>query len=108
MLAWSRIIVELNELVFKNNYKVTDGASEIIKTYLQNNPKINKIIIFTDNSFGPGNFFSKIGFKEIKETKGTLNFFSIKSNDLKETIEDSNSSYYPVYDCGTTKWSLII
>lgn len=130
---------ELKRLVTKSEYNIVGGASKILKNFINHNPLITSIITFSDNDFGSGNVYKKLGFELIKRSKGSLVWHNPKKNKkiknlslirlgtdklLKnfpgyepigqgENLPNNEEiiqkyGFYPVYDCGYSKWELKI
>lgn len=105
------------------NYNIVGAGSKLFSFFIKYySPET--IISYSDNRWGDGSFYKKLGFKFIKETSPS--YFYFKRNELiryhrsafmKHKIlklgGDSNLTeyenmkkmgYHRIYDCGTTKW----
>lgn len=111
---------ELNRFCSKIGYNVIGGASKLFSFFIKNNNDVNKIISYSDNRWGHGNVYEKIGFK--KESDGIPNYWYFKLNDIKrlhrfplrknkndnqQLSEWENriiEGYDRIWDCGSSKY----
>lgn len=66
----NKSIYELKRLAFKDNIKIIGGASKILKSVFSN--EIKEIITYSDNNYGTGNVYKKVGFELIEEITNSL------------------------------------
>lgn len=72
--------IELKRLSYKDNIVVIGGASKILKNALSYSPDYQEIITYSDNNFGTGNVYNRIGFSEIETKKNSLIWSAPKYN----------------------------
>ena len=110
---------ELNRFCSKIGYNIIGGASKLFSYFIRNND-VDKIISYSDNRWGHGNVYEKIGF--MKESNGIPNYWYFKLNDIKrlhryslrknkndnqQLSEWENrviQGYDRIWDCGSSKY----
>lgn len=116
---------ELLRFCSKKFTNVLGGASKLLNYFIKN-IKPKKITSYCDNRWGTGIVYSKLGFNKVKDTgpnyfytKGNARYnrFSFRKDVLVKKGKDKNKTekqimkddgYNRVYDCGSSKFELII
>ena len=109
---------ELNRFASRCHYNVIGAASKLFQYFVrQIDP--NEIVSYSDNRWGQGNLYDKLGFEKI--SNGTPNYWYFLPNqprihrfNLKKTINDNPAlteiqnrrlqGYNRIWDCGSSKW----
>lgn len=104
----------LNRFCNKLGCSVIGGSSKLINYFIKKyNP--TRIISYSDKDWSKGFLYEKLGFKKVYETKPDykylINLKRIHKSNFKKSItgiSESNLDYPKIWDCGKTKWELII
>lgn len=113
----------------KIGVKIPSGLNRLLNDFINNHPNVNKIYAYSDNRWENGCIYEDLGFNRVKEyeagysyypqcTDGPREFSWNKSlavrkfgkeseNDTEWDIMKRNG-YDRIWDCGGTKWELII
>lgn len=109
------------------DYRITGGASKLLKFYLRRNPNTQEVVSFSYNDLGINSTYKKLNFEEISVSYGYFYFkdgyrqhrynfqkrklvdkYGEDSKDLTEFQIMEKLDYLRCYDSGSTKWLLKI
>ncbi len=110
----------LSRFCNKLDFNVVGGASKIIK-YFINKHKPKRIISYADRDWSSGNLYYKLGFSLLYETNKDYKYIinnkrihksryrkSRLNTDTSESVYMSNLNISKIWDCGKTKFELIL
>jgi len=120
-------IYELSRFCSHNNYNVVGIASKLLSYFIKNY-KVDKIISYADRRWSVGNLYKTLGFLHEHNSKPNYWYvvgnirkhrFNFRKNVLHKKLEYFNSKftevenmkmngYYRIFDCGNSKWKLLI
>lgn len=101
-------------------YNVIGGASKLLKYFIKNyNPK--RIISYADKDWSTGELYEKIGFVNVQNTRPDYKYIingkrshksKFRKSNLNTTLTESEymklNNVNKVYDCGKSKYEMII
>lgn len=70
--------LEIKRICFKNNIRIRGAISKIIKQFFREHD-VESLITYSDNNFGDGKGYEKVGFKFVKETGPSLKYIAFEN-----------------------------
>lgn len=114
---------------YASSIRVIGGASRLLKAFLRDTPECTQVVSYSDNRWFTGNMYQQLGFvnegvspPDYKYFKGNgiyaKNTFTharmkgrqdfVYDPQLPERQNCVNNGYYRFWDCGKTRWGLLI
>jgi hypothetical protein len=104
----------INRFCNKINYNIIGGASKLFKHFM-NNYDVKRVISYSDSDWSLGGLYESLGFIKVNEGNPDYKYIFEGKRIHKSRFRKSNTgmsenklNLLKVYDCGKTKWEIIL
>jgi hypothetical protein len=104
----------INRFCNKKDYNIIGGASKLFKHFIKNYD-IKRVISYSDSDWSLGGLYETLSFKKVSESDPDYKYIydgirthKSRFRKSKTGISESELNLLKVYDCGKTKWEIML
>ena len=104
----------INRFCNKRDYNIVGGASKLFKYFIKNYD-VSRVISYSDSDWSLGSLYETLGFEKVNKSDPDYKYIfegtrvhKSRFRKSKTGISESKLNLLKIYDCGKTKWEIII